>query len=83
MLAISFRRPETQGRHTSSHCTVELGRISLKDKKRGKVLLPTEVDDPVSQLDQEAMRSPAFFSQLMVARRLAGSNQLQPKGGPY
>jgi hypothetical protein len=54
MLAINFRGPETQGRHTSSHCTVELGRISLKELKREERLT-----DLASHLDQEAMRTPA------------------------
>lgn len=49
-----------------------------KDEKRGKVLLPTEAD-PVSHLDQEEVRSPALFSQLLVARRLAGSTSYNPK----
>lgn len=53
MLAISFRGPETQGRHTSSHCTVALGRISLKRRTRQGRLTLREAD-PVSHLDQEA-----------------------------
>lgn len=52
-----------------------------KDKKTGKFLLHAGAD-PVSQLDQEAVRSPALFSQLMVARRLAGSTSYNSKEGP-
>lgn len=46
-----------------------------KVEKRGKVLLFGEAD-PVSHVNQEAVRTPArvthFFSQLMVVRRLKG-----------
>lgn len=42
MLAISFRRPDTQGRDASSHCTVELGGISLKRWKREEKFYSSE-----------------------------------------
>lgn len=73
MLAISFRGPDTQGRQTSSHCTVELGRISLKGWKREERFYSSERQirfPPWSGSSKNTcLIHTLSFSQWMVVRR--------------
>lgn len=66
MLAISFRWPETQGWQTSSHCTVALGRISLKTWKAEK-RLASQFLILIMDYENSGLRHLSLLSQLMMA----------------